>query len=306
MGRKLGVAAAVLVAVVGLVLIYAFDQLTSFHFEPVTDSVYMITGAGGNVGVLKTDRGPVIVDTMTFPLQGRRIKKLAEEIGGGPTQALINTHYHRDHTHGNPAWAAGMRVVATGRTRAYLEHFDGDFWRTDGEGTAPNDTFASTHEMKIGGKTIRCFHPGPGHTGGDLVVLFVEDRVLHAGDLYFSGRYPRIDLAAGGSVRQWAATLDAVLALDFDRVIPGHGPISDRAGLERFRDFVAELAEVAAEAAASDMTLEQTLASVELTKDTGFEVMWIPFLLKFDRDSVVRSAWEEATGAVKPLEISEP
>jgi glyoxylase-like metal-dependent hydrolase (beta-lactamase superfamily II) len=302
-GRKLGIAAAVLIAAVGLALIYGYGQLTSFHSVELTDSVHVIFGAGGNVGLLKTDRGPVIVDTMTFPLQGRRLKELAERIGGGPTQALINTHYHGDHTHGNPAWAVGMRVVSTGRTLSYLEHFDSDFWQGESEGTAPNETFSDSHEMRVGGKTIRSYHLGRGHTGGDLVVLFVEDRVLHAGDLFFSGRYPRIDLEAGGSAQHWVTTLDRVLALDFDQVIPGHGPVTDRAGLTRFRSFISEVAELAAEAAAAGKTLDQTLATAALTQDAGYEVMWIPFLVNFDRDSVIRSAWEEAAGVVEPVEL---
>jgi glyoxylase-like metal-dependent hydrolase (beta-lactamase superfamily II) len=296
-------ATAVVIAGVGLTAIYLYSRIAALEFERVTDAIHMISGVGGNTAVLETELGAVVVDTMTFPLQGRRIRDLAERLGGGPTQAIVNTHYHIDHTHGNPAWAAGTRIVSTELTRAYLDQFDGDFWEGAAAGSTPNETFEDTHEMRIGGKTIRSYHMGRGHTGGDLVVLFVEDRVLHTGDLFFHRIYPRIDLEAGGSVREWAATLERVLALAFDTVIPGHGPVTDRAGLREFQRFIAELAEVAEAAAAEGKTLKETLASTNLKNDANFEEMSIPFVIKFDRDFVIRRAWEEATGVVKPVSI---
>jgi glyoxylase-like metal-dependent hydrolase (beta-lactamase superfamily II) len=305
-GRKVGVIAAVLIALTGSLAVYLYNRITLLDHEIVTDSVHVIYGVGGNVAVLRTQRGAVIVDTMTFPIQGRRIRDLAERLGGGPTQAVVNTHYHADHTHGNPAWPAGTRIVATKRTRAYLERFDPAFWEDSAAGSVPNDLFADKHELRIGGKTIRFFYLGRGHTGGDLVVLFVEDRVLHTGDLFFNRRYPNIDLEAGGSVQQWAATLDRVLALGFDQVIPGHGPVTDRAGLLEFQRFIAELAEFASESAAVGRSLEETLAAADLEHDGGFETVSIPFLFKFDRDFAIRRAWEEASGVVQPVELSTP
>ncbi len=306
MGRKVGVIAAVLTALAGLLVVYLYNRITFLDHDAVTDSVHVIYGVGGNVAVLRTQSGAVIVDTMAFPIQGRRILDLAERLGGGPTQAVVNTHYHADHTHGNPAWPIGTRIVATERTRAYLERFDPAFWEGSAAGSAPNELFTDRHELRIGDKTIRSFYLGRGHTGGDLVVLFVEDRVLHTGDLFFNRRYPGIDLEAGGSVQQWAETLDRVLALDFDQVIPGHGPVTDRAGLLEFQRFIAELAEFARESAATGKSLEETLAAADLERDGTFEEMSIPFVFKFDRDFAIRRAWEEASGIVQPVELSAP
>jgi glyoxylase-like metal-dependent hydrolase (beta-lactamase superfamily II) len=305
-GRKVGVIAAVLIAMVGLLFVYLYNRIILIDHEAVTDSVHVIYGVGGNVAVLRTQRGAVIVDTMTFPIQGRRIRDLAERIGGGPTQAVVNTHYHADHTHGNPAWPAGTRIVATERTRAYLERFDPDFWEDSAAASAPNDLFTDSHELRIGDKTIRSYYLGRGHTGGDLVVLFVEDRVLHTGDLFFNRQYPNIDLEAGGSVQQWAETLDRVLALGFDKVIPGHGPVTDRAGLLEFRRFIAELAEFASESVAAGKSLEETLAAADLEHDEAFEEMVFLYFYRFDRDFVIRRAWEEASGIVQPVELSVP
>jgi glyoxylase-like metal-dependent hydrolase (beta-lactamase superfamily II) len=303
MGRVIGIVVALLVVVGGVVAIHVYNEINSFEVTRITDDVHMLSGFGSNVGILATERGAVVVDTMTFRMQGEEILERAEELGRGPVQAIVNTHYHLDHTHGNPAFAPGTKVVSTQRTLDYLRLLDGDYWEGDAAATLPNDTFDRTHELAIGDKTVRLLHPGRGHTDGDLVVLFVEDRVLHTGDLLFNGRYPNIDLEAGGSVREWGATLDRVLALDFDRVIPGHGPATDRAGIEAFQRFVRELSQVGERAAREGRSLEETLAEAKLGEDAGYEVMSIPLVMRLDRDFVVRRAWEEATGAVRPVEV---
>ena len=295
MGRILAGFAAALLVALAVGVIYVHDRVTSLEAERVTDDVYAVRGLGGNVGVLRTGEGAVVVDTMSFRIQGERIRELAERLGGGPIQVVINTHYHRDHTHGNPGFAPGTRVVATERTRDYLLAFDASYWDGGAEETLPNDLFEKEHEMQIGGKTIRSIHPGRGHTGGDLVVLFVEDRVLHMGDLLFNGRYPNIDLEAGGSIREWIGTLD--------RVIPGHGPVTDRAGVRAFQSFLSEVWRAGEEAARQGLSLEETLARTRLTEDEGYAVTRMPFVFTLDRDFVIRRAWQEATGAVVALDV---
>jgi glyoxylase-like metal-dependent hydrolase (beta-lactamase superfamily II) len=304
MRRMLARIALILIVLLGIGAIYAYQRVATLEAARVTDDVHVLQGLGGNVGVLKTERGAVIVDTMTFRMQGDRVREQAEKLGGGPTQAIINTHYHIDHTHGNPAFAAGTRVIATQLTRDYLLHFDGPYWQGDAAATTPNETFdGELHELRIGGKTIRLLHPGRGHTGGDLVVLFVEDRVVHMGDLYVNGMYPNIDLEAGGSVKEWAETLDRVLALDFDHVIPGHGPVTDRAGIVAFQRFQRELWQLAEQGAREGKSFEQTRELPGLDADAGFTAMRIPLVMSLDRDFVIRRAWQEATGAVGPAQV---
>lgn len=294
---------ALVAVVAGVGAVYLYQRISGMDTVGVTDDVHVIEGLGGNVGVLATADGAVVVDTMTFRLQGRRIRDLAERLGRGPTQAVVNTHYHSDHTHGNPAFASGMRVVATERTLGYLHATDASYWSGAAAGTLPNETFEDRHELRIGGKTIRLVHPGRGHTDGDLVVLFVEDRVVHTGDLFFNGRYPSIDLEAGGSVAEWAASIDRVLELDFDHVIPGHGPVTDREGLRDFQRFMRQLAAVGARAARTGDSLAETRASASLDADAGYEVIAIPFVMRLDRDLVIRRAWEEATGRFEPIPL---
>ncbi|RIK96794.1 MAG: hypothetical protein DCC71_22150 [Proteobacteria bacterium] len=302
MARLIRRVAIALVIAAAAIAIYAYQTLATVDAERVTDDVHVLTGLGSNVGVLRTARGAVVVDTMTTRMQGERIRTLAEQLTGREVEVILNTHYHLDHTHGNPAFPSGTRVVATARTRKLLDALDAKSWTGDAAGTLPNETFDSSHEIALGGKTVRAMHLGRGHTSGDLVVLFVEDRVIHLGDLLFNGRYPNIDLEAGGSIEEWIGTLDRVLVLDgFDRVIPGHGPVTDRDGIRRFQAFLKELWERASAAAREGKSLEDTLASTTLTQDAGFEAIQVPFLLKLDRPFVIRRAWQEATGAVQPV-----
>jgi glyoxylase-like metal-dependent hydrolase (beta-lactamase superfamily II) len=302
--RKLGIALAALVLVAGAAVVWLYHAVTTLEYEPVTPSLSVVQAGGinGNVAILATPEGALVVDTMTFRQQGARIRELAERLAGAPVTAVVNTHYHLDHTHGNPGFPAGTQVVATRQTREYMLALDAEYWSGKNGDTLPNDLVDAQHELRVGGKTVRLLYLGRGHTGGDLVVHFVEDRVVHLGDLLVNGRYPNVDLEAGGSIAAWDATLDRVLALDFDRVIPGHGPVTDRAGIARFQAFLREVWGIAQQAARERLPLEKTqeLARRTLTSDAGFVVIRIPGIMSLDRDFVVGRAWEEATGAVRP------
>ena len=289
-----------LALVVGFAL-YVFVQLRSIEVEQLTDDLFVLRGLGGNTAVLRTDAGAVVVDTMTLPLQGRHIRQLTRELTGADATLLINTHYHVDHTHGNPAFAPGTRVLSTGRTLSHLQALDADFWQGEAARLLPTETFNDRLTLQLGGKTLELIHPGAGHTDGDLVVLFRDEQVLHTGDLMFNGYYPNIDLEAGGSVQQWVATLENLLRLDFTRVIPGHGETTDRAGLRQFLAVIAQLAEVGRTAADKGWDLETTLATDQLTADADYRRMWMIIPLPMDRDFVITRAWEEATDNFKRL-----
>ena len=295
------------VLVWGLVLIlvlaigggmYAYTAFQTLEVERVTDDMHLIKGAGGNVAVLKTSEGTVIVDTMTFSFQGARIREEAEALTGQPVVMIINTHYHLDHTHGNPAFEAGTRVVSTEKTLEHLKNLDADYWTGEAAALLPNETFEDSREIAIGGKTIRLIHPGRGHTDGDLVALFVEDRVIHMGDLHFHYHYPNIDLEAGGTVQEWGATLEATLDLPFDKVIPGHGELTDRDGIVQFQTFIEQLAAVGRDAAENNKSLEETLVTANLTADADYEEITLIIPIGLTREFVITRAWEEATGKI--------
>lgn len=295
MSRGMRWALPVLLGLVAVGAVSLYHRITGLRAERVSGDVHVLFGAGGNVGVLSTPAGAVVVDTLSFRSLGERVRTTAESLAGAPVVAVVNTHYHRDHTHGNPGFALGTPVVATRRTRELLEERDADAWRGDRAGALPSVLFERRHALAVGGKEVRILHPGRGHTSGDLVALFVEDRVVHVGDLFFHGRYPRVDLEAGGSLAAWIESLDRVLELEFDRVIPGHGPVADRAALVAFQGFLREVWGVAQQAAADGRSLEDTLATARLTRDAGFGRMYIPFVVRIDRETLLGEAWREAS-----------
>lgn len=294
--------------VIGLVLLavaltgsYVYTLVRALEVEQLSDDLWVLRGFGGNTAVLRTTAGTVVVDTMTFGIQGDRIREVARELTSADTVLIINTHYHLDHTHGNPSFAPGTRVLSTEKTLQYLTTVDADFWSGDAAELLPNETFTDRQTLNVGDKKIELVYPGDGHTDGDLVAIFVDEGVIHMGDLLFYKHYPNIDLEAGGTIKAWPATLDAVLALNFDRVIPGHGATTDRNGIRQFQAFLRQLGDIGAQAAAEGWTLEETRASDALTEDAGYEPIKFIVSLGLDRGFVLQRAWEEATGNFERL-----
>ena len=284
---------------IAVVAVIAYRWAGGLQTERITDDLHVVYGnLGGNVAVLRTGEGAVVVDTMTFVMHGDAIRALAEKLTGEQVAVIVNSHWHVDHTHGNPAFDGSERIVSTARTLNHLQTRDAGYWQGDAARGLPNETFEVGQTIRIGNKTVQLLWPGRGHTDGDLVALFVEDRTVHMGDLFFNRRYPNIDLEAGGSVQRWGAALDAVARLEFDHVIPGHGPLTDRDGLAEFRAFIENLAEVGREAARQGWSLEETIERGELTADANFEPLGPDLISPLNREFVMRRAWEEATGVV--------
>lgn len=279
----------VLVVVAGVAAWWLTGRIV---IEPVTDRISMFRGIGGNVGVLVTGEGVVVVDTMTLVRQGEAILRQVGRLTDRPVVAVFNTHYHFDHTHGNPAFAPETKVVATERTLHHLKTIDADFWRDPpAKLLLPNETVTEA-TYRFGDDVVRVLHPGRGHTDGDLVVLFERQRVVHLGDLLFHGHYPNIDLEAGGSIRRWIDTLERVKALPFDRVIPGHGPLTDRAAIDRFQEFLRSLWEQTGEVVSAGGSIEDARRDVDVS---GFGLAPLWFAPYLNHDFVVGRAWEEHT-----------
>ena len=164
--------------------------------------------------------------------------------------------------------------------RANLEHIKQPYYE-DTPGTPiglPNITFADELVVHLGGKEVRAKYFGRGHTSGDAVMYFPELKVIHTGDL-FLGRTPAaaaaaaskppganiyVDYAQGGSFLDWTHTLDGVLTLDFDTVIPGHGPVSTRADVAKFRADVEAMRTRIAELVRGGATKQQVLTVFEM------------------------------------------
>jgi len=199
----------------------------------VKDNLYMISGEGGNVAALITDEGILLVDDMydrNYAAVMGQVKALSDK----PIRYVLNTHQHDDHSGSNAQMlAASVEVIAHKNARINMIALK--------QPGAPRITFTDEMQVHLGGKEIRTRHYGRGHTGGDAVIYFPELKVIHTGDLFLTRpTQPYIDYANGGSAIEWTKALDEVLKLDFDTIIPGHGPLSDRAGLRKWQtDFTA-------------------------------------------------------------------
>ena len=179
----------------------------------------------------------------------------------------------------------------------HLQQTDAGYFSGEAAELLPNETFDHDKEITMGNKTLRLVHPGRAHTDGDLVVLFVEEKTVHTGDLFFYHHYPNIDLEGGGSVAQWGDSIDKVLALPFHTIIPGHGVITNRPKLKQFQAFMRQLASIDKQAADEGLSLEDTLKTEALTEDRDYNPLKLIVPIGLTREFVLQRAWEEANGA---------
>jgi cyclase len=204
----------------------------------VKDDLYEIEGDGGNVAVYITDEGVILIDDK-FDADHQSIVDNVKSVTNQPIKYIINTHYHQDHSGGNAKFLPTAEIISTAMARTNIvEHKQGNIQPPP---VSPaRITFTTEADVNLGGKEVRAIYMGRGHTNGDAVIYFPALRVLHTGDL-MAGTSPLIDYPGGGSVVEWTKTLDNALKLDFDTVIPGHGAITDKAGLKTYRDNVEKM-----------------------------------------------------------------
>ncbi|HEY0158499.1 MAG TPA: MBL fold metallo-hydrolase [Thermoanaerobaculia bacterium] len=208
----------------------------------VAGNIYMLTGAGGNIGVSVGTDGIVLVDDQYAPL-APKIEAALKTITDRPLRFIINTHYHGDHTGGNEHFGKSAPIVAHENVRKRLASGvtrRGTTTPPAPAGALPIVTFNDTVTIHLNGEDVRAVHMPHGHTDGDSVIWFTKSNVVHMGDDYFVDAFPFVDVENGGSVRGLIANVEKVLATvpDDAKIIPGHGPLSDKAGLRRYLDML--------------------------------------------------------------------
>ena len=226
----------------------------------ITEHVYMLQGAGGNIGVSVGDDGIVIVDDEFAPLVPK-IREALKAITTKPVKYIINTHYHGDHTGGNAAFSHDGPIIAHDNARKRLE--SGSKNAFGATPPAPKDalpvvTFNDRATLHVNGEDIRLVHLPHGHTDGDVMVVFTQSNVIHLGDDYFLGSFPFVDLDNGGSLRGVIANLDKVYpTLDKDvRIIPGHGGLGDKPALNEYMNMLKGTVAIMSEAIQRGESLE--------------------------------------------------
>jgi glyoxylase-like metal-dependent hydrolase (beta-lactamase superfamily II) len=229
--------------------------------QKVAGTVYMLTGSGGNIGVSSGDDGIVIIDDQFAPL-APKIKEALKGISDKPIRFVLNTHYHGDHTGGNEIFGREGTIIAHDNVRKRLASGSkarGQETPAAPKGALPVVTFNDRATIHFNGEEIRAIHMPHGHTDGDSVIEFPSSKVVHMGDDFFNGMYPFVDVENGGSVKGLIANVDAVVARISDdyKVIPGHGALSDRAGLRAFGDMLKGTWNVVQEGVKTGKTLDQ-------------------------------------------------
>jgi cyclase len=213
----------------------------------VAGSVYLLRGVGGNVGASIGPDGTFLIDDDYAPMSERLLAKL-DELGGGRPKLILNTHVHADHVGGNEFFGGLGVIFAHDNVRVRLLGED------PARATLPIVTFADRLRIHFNDDEIEIIHVPAGHTDGDSIVWFRQANVVHMGDQFWNGLFPRIDTDVGGSVGGYLANIEQVLGMigEDTQVIPGHGVLGGKGDLAAAADMIRETRQLVDAAIAED------------------------------------------------------
>lgn len=265
-------ASALLSIILGFVPAQGWDKV-EIKTTALGDNVYMIQARGGNIAVHTGEDGLFVIDDQYAPLSNRLLAEIGK-LSKQKVSWVINTHWHGDHTGGNENFGAtGAVIVAHDnvRLRMSTDQFMKALNRevpASPEAALPVITFSDSATFHINGDTLKVFHVADAHTDGDAVVYMQQANVIHMGDTWFHTFYPFIDIDSGGHINGMIASAERALALadDDTRIIPGHGPLGNKADLEKYLQFLVTTRDRVAEAVKSGKTLEET-QQMPITKE---------------------------------------
>jgi glyoxylase-like metal-dependent hydrolase (beta-lactamase superfamily II) len=260
---------------VTVVLSQAPSRLDAQNFDTVqvtsakvAGNVHMLVGSGGNIGLIAGDDATFVVDDQFAPLTPKILAAI-KAITPQPVRFVLNTHWHFDHTGGNENMGqAGAVIFAheTVRKRMSTDQFIEALNRkqpASPRGALPVVTFTDTVSFHLNGDSIVVFHVAPAHTDGDAIVMFTKANVVHTGDVFVSAGFPFVDRSSGGTINGIiSATERLVTVTNADtKIIPGHGPLSDRARVKAYHDMLVVMRDRMRKEVAAKHTVDQVLAS---------------------------------------------
>ncbi|MGH8198419.1 MAG: MBL fold metallo-hydrolase [Steroidobacteraceae bacterium] len=235
--------------------------------QQVAPGIHVLYGAGGNIGVSAGADGMFLIDDQYAAVTPKVMEALAK-LHPQPPRFVLNTHWHGDHTGGNENLAEkGAVIVAHDQVRVRMstEQFSAFSKRKTPASPAkalPVVTFSDSLSLHVNGDELRGIYVPHAHTDGDVLIHFKKANVIHTGDLMFAGMYPFIDIDTGGSVIGLIAAVDKIIGLadDSTRVIPGHGKVTDRAGLVAYREMLAVTSRRMQDLVRAGKTVDEALA----------------------------------------------
>jgi glyoxylase-like metal-dependent hydrolase (beta-lactamase superfamily II) len=231
-------------------------------------NISVLEGSGGNIGVLTGKEGKLLVDS-GFTVSKPRIVVALTSLSSDPIAQLLNTHWHTDHTDGN-AWvhAAGAKITAHVNTKKHLStstRVEGWDWTFPPAplGALPTVVFGDEYRLQHNDTNIKLKYYGPAHTDSDVSVFFEEADIIHVGDTWWNGIYAFIDYSTGGSIDGMIRATERNLQVITDKmiVIPGHGPIGNKAGLTEYRDMLVTIRSNVATLKKQGKSLSETVAA---------------------------------------------
>lgn len=238
-----------------------------------------------NAGLVTGDGVSLLVDTLfDLRLTQEMLDTMAPIVAAAPVATLVNTHANGDHCYGN-ALMAGTEIIASRETAAemaavtpammhmflttdlgdvltpYLRRIFGDFAFEGIEIAPPTSTFTGRLRLDVGGRPVDLIEVGPAHTAGDTIAHVPDARAVFTGDILFIGGTP---IVWAGPVGNWIAACDLILGLDVETVVPGHGPVTDKQGVESVRSYLEHILREARERHAAGMTSYDAARDIDL------------------------------------------
>lgn len=218
---------------------------TPIQAQPLAENLTLLSGPGGNVVVLNGPHGKIVVDTFLQPAWPK-LKETLDGLGNAPLKTVIDTHWHFDHTDNNAnLHAAGATVLAHENTKTRMaEPHDsallGLHVPASPADALPQQTFGTSEKFQANSETVMLQYFQPAHTDTDIYIHFQEANVIHMGDTFFNGFYPVIDTSTGGKIDGMILAADKVLRLadNNTKIVPGHGPLGNKADLSKSRDML--------------------------------------------------------------------
>jgi glyoxylase-like metal-dependent hydrolase (beta-lactamase superfamily II) len=236
--------------------------------QKLRGNVSVLMGSGGNIAVLPGPQGKLLVDT-GISTSRPQITEALNAISSDPIEQLINTHWHYDHTDGNP-WihATGAKIIAHEKTRFRLSNpqtialFNATFPPLPAD-ALPTLIFTDEYMLTANGDTLHLQHYDPAHTDTDISVHFTDADVLHTGDTWFNGAYPFIDYSTGGHIDGMIRATKRNLATGTTStiVIPGHGAVGNKTQLSDSLDMLTAIREKVANLKQQGKSADEAVAA---------------------------------------------